>query len=258
MDCLRSSNYVNLLTQLKNNIDRSFTNIPLFEIGPYFEKDLNQKIAASGIYSGNKNYSTWIEPNKLISIYDIKEDLLYILSDAGIDIDNLFIKRSQKKYYHPGKSGEIFTNETSKECIASFGELHPMITKHFDIEKYKPCGFEIYLDSIKEPKLPQRIIKNKFEKSNLQIVERDFALIFNKDITAQEIKKTIKNTNPILIKSIDFFDLYEGDKIDQNQKSIAIKVIFEPKKETFKDKEIEIFCKNIISSLETLGGSLRS
>ena len=57
---------------------------------------------------------------------------------------------------------------------------------------------------------------------------------------------------------IDFFDLYEGDKIDQNQKSIAIKVIFEPKKETFKDKEIEIFCKNIISSLETLGGSLRS
>ena len=258
LDCLRSSNYVNLLTQLKNNIDRSFTNIPLFEIGPYFEKDLNQKIAASGIYSGNKNYSTWIEPNKLISIYDIKEDLLYILSDAGIDIDNLFIKRSQKKYYHPGKSGEIFTNETSKECIASFGELHPMITKHFDIEKYKPCGFEIYLDSIKEPKLPQRIIKNKFEKSNLQIVERDFALIFNKDITAQEIKKTIKNTNPILIKSIDFFDLYEGDKIDQNQKSIAIKVIFEPKKETFKDKEIEIFCKNIISSLETLGGSLRS
>ena len=60
-----------------------------------YSYDLNQKIAASGIYSGNKNYSTWIEPNKLISIYDIKEDLLYILSDVGIDIDNLFIKRSQ-------------------------------------------------------------------------------------------------------------------------------------------------------------------
>ena len=122
MDCLRSSNYVNLLTQLKNNIDRSFTNIPLFEIGPYFEKDLNQKLLLQLFTLGIKNYSTWIEPNKLISIYDIKEDLLYVLSDAGIDIDNLFIKRSQKNIIILENLGR-YLNETSKECIASFGEI---------------------------------------------------------------------------------------------------------------------------------------
>jgi len=258
LDCLRSSNFTNLLIQLKNNIDRSYTNIPIFEIGPYFKEDYRQKIAATAIFSGNKTFSSWIEPNKEISIFDIKEDLFYILSDIGFDIENLYLKRSLKNYYHPGKSGEIYLNENSKDCLASFGEIHPLITKNIGINKFKPCGFEIYLDNIPAPKLSQRLSKQEFKKSNLQIVERDFAVIFDKNVTAQEIQKQIKNTNPSLIKSIDFFDLYEGENIDPKKKSLAIKVVFEPKNETLKDQEIERFCNDIVSSFKSLGGSLRS
>ena len=99
----------------------------------------------------------------------------------------------------------------------------------------KPYGFEIYLIVLKNQNYLKELLKinSKNQSTNSWKV---FALIFNKDITAQEIKKTIKNTNPILIKSIDFFDLYEGDKIDQNQKSIAIVILNQ--KGDFQDKEI--------------------
>ena len=88
----------------------------------------------------------------------------------------------------------------------------------------------------------------------MQIVERDFAVIFDKNVTAQEIQKQIKNTNPTLIKSIDFFDLYQGENIEPNKKSLAIKVVFEPKNETLKDQDIENFCNDIVFSLKSLGG----
>ena len=59
-------------------------------------------------------------------------------------------------------------------------------------------------------------------------------------------------------KSIDFFDLYQGENIEPNKKSLAIKVVFEPKNETLKDQDIENFCNDIVFSLKSLGGSLRS
>ena len=126
-----------------------------------------------------------------------------------------------------------------------------------DIQKSNIFGLEIYLDNFIEPKKPSRVSKKQLKKYDFQIVERDYAFILDKDVKAGDLVSVIKKTNEI-IKSVNVFDLYEGEKINENKKSIALKVLFEPTDKTLNDKEIDELSDKIILAAKSLGGSLRS
>ena len=88
-------------------------------------------------------------------------------------------------------------------------------------------------------------------------MERDFAFILDKQVKAGDFISLIKKTDEI-IKSVSVFDLYEGEKIEKDKKSLAIKILFEPTEKTLTDNEIEQLSEKIISAAKSLGGSLRS
>ena len=113
------------------------------------------------------------------------------------------------------------------------------------------------LNNFIEPKKPLRVSKKQLQKYDFQIVERDFAFILNKKVRAGDLVSSIKKTDEI-IKSVNVFDLYEGENIDQDKKSLAIKVLFEPTDKTLTDKEIDELSDKIILAAKSLGGSLRS
>ncbi|MEK9959273.1 MAG: phenylalanine--tRNA ligase subunit beta [Pelagibacteraceae bacterium] len=258
LDTLRSSNFVNLLNQSKNNIDRSIENFSLFEIGPVFQENFSQKTIASGVMIGKKVSSSWIQQDKSFDIYDAKEKLFYILSDLGLSIDRLYIEKSNQKFYHPGQSGDIFIGNNKGPLVGSFGSLHPLIINKMNIEKAKPIGLEVYIDNFIEPKKLNRISKKQLEKSSFQTVERDFAFIFDDKIQAQNLILEVKKIDQKLIKSVDIFDVYIGEKVGQGKKSIAMKVVMEPFDKTLTEKEIEELSNKIIESVSSLGGVIRS
>jgi phenylalanyl-tRNA synthetase beta chain len=258
LDTLRSSNFVNLLNQSKNNIDRSIENFSLFEIGPVFQEDLTQTTVASGVMIGKKVSSSWIQEDKLFDVYDAKEKLFYILSDLGLSIDRLYIEKSNQKFYHPGQSGDVFIGNNKGPLVGSFGSIHPLIINKMNIEKVKPIGLEVYIDNFIEPKKLNRISKKQLEKSSFQTVERDFAFIFDDKIQAQNLILEVKKIDQKLIKSIDIFDVYVGEKVGQGKKSIAMKVVLEPFDKTLTEKEIEELSNKIIESVSSLGGVIRS
>ena len=88
-------------------------------------------------------------------------------------------------------------------------------------------------------------------------MERDFSFILDKDVRAGDLVSLIKKTNEI-IKSVNVFDVYEGENIEKDKKSLAIKVQFEPTDKTLNDKEIDELSDKIILAAKSLGGSLRS
>ena len=54
------------------------------------------------------------------------------------------------------------------------------------------------------------------------------------------------------------FDLFEGNKLQDDKKSIAFKVILQPQEKTFTDKEIENLSNNIIDLIsKSFEGELR-
>jgi phenylalanyl-tRNA synthetase beta chain len=257
LDALRTSNFTNLILQAKSNLDRSNLNLQMFEVGPVFKNDFSQETIASGILVGKKTNSTWTHQNEDFDVIDAKENLYFILSDLGLSLDNLVIEKSEKNFYHPGQSGDVFLGNKKGPKVGSFGTMHPLILQKMDIQKSNIIGLEVYLDNFVEPKKPLRVSKKQLKKYDFQIVERDFAFILDKQTKAGDLISLIKKTDKI-IKSVSVFDLYEGEKIEKEKKSLAIKILFEPTEKTLTDNEIEQLSEKIISAAKSLGGSLRS
>ena len=260
LDTLRTSIFSNILTHCKNNIDRGYKNLMLFEVGPVFSgiNPGDQSVVAGALRLGHKIEKSWIEKNALSNVYDVKSDAISVLLDLGIEKDKLVIENTSNLLFHPGRSGSIYLGSNKGPLLATFGEINPIIINQLEFEKLSPCGFEIYLEGFKEPKKKQKD-KNVFTVSKYQSVERDFAFVVDKNIKASEIISIIKNCEPILIQSIDIFDVYEGDNIEKNKKSIALSVKLQSMDKTLDEKTIEAISQQIILSVQAkTGGTLRS
>ena len=95
--------------------------------------------------------------------------------------------------------------------------------------------------------------------SDFQKSERDFAFVVNKDVTAQELIKAISNVSSNLISNINVFDVYEGENIPNNQKSIAINVTIQSLEKSLNDKDLEKINNSIIKAVEDkTGAKIRS
>ena len=89
-------------------------------------------------------------------------------------------------------------------------------------------------------------------------MERDFAFVLPKSIKANDIVNKIKKVDKKIINKVSIFDVYEGEKIDNQSKSIAIRVQLQPLEKTFSDEEIESFSNQIIDIVITsFGATLR-
>ena len=258
---LRNSIYSNLTMYLNKNIDRGYKDISLFEIGPVFtgKNPGDQITVVCGISTGKKSRLSWIEKERDIDVFDIKRDVIQTLSEAGYNPEKFAIDDKTPSYYHPGKSGRLFLNAGKENVAAYFGELHPSIIKSIDMKTNVLVGFEIFLENLKQPKKTLNDQKSKYSVSDFQKSERDFAFIIDKKVDAQDLIKVISNVDKKLIQAVKIFDLYEGDNIPQDKKSIALNVTIQSDEKTLKDKDLEDLNNLIIKSVEEkTGAKIRS
>ena len=258
---LRNSIYSNLCMYIGKNLDRGFKDISIFEIGPIFNgyNPGEQSTVACGLSAGKKNRLSWIENERNVDVFDIKRDVVQTLVEAGYDSDKFFVDRETPNYYHPGKSGRLFLNSQEDQVAAYFGEIHPNILKMMDIKTESLIGFEIFLDNLKIPKKTLNDQKTKFIISDYQKSERDFAFTVNKDVSSQDLINSISVVDSKLISNIKVFDVYEGENIPENQKSIAISVTIQSSEKTLNENDLDKINKLIIETVENkTGAKIRS
>ncbi len=258
---LRNSIFSNLVMHMSKNLDRGIKDLSIFEIGPIFygSQPGEQNIVVCGLSAGKKSRLSWIEKERNIDVFDIKRDVIQTLVEAGYDIEKFYIDDESPNYYHPGKSGRVFLNKGKDKVAAYFGEIHPNIIKALDIKTETLVGFEIFLDNLKLPKKPLKDQKTKYLVSDFQKSERDFAFIVDKKITVQDLVSVISNIDKNLISNVKVFDVYEGDNIPENKKSIAISVTIQSLEKTLTDNDLEKINKLIIETVENkTGAKIRS
>lgn len=255
LDVMRPTILVNLIEAAAKNIARSRNNLKFFEIGNIFEKNKKdfQSLCVSGIATGNRTEKSPNSDEEKLDIFDIKSEAEAVLA-LYIDPVKLKIQRSSLEYYHPGKSGEYMLGNV---VVANFGEIHPEITKSFDI-KQKIYGFEVFLDNLPLPKQKQGFVRKLFADNPFQPIERDFAFVLDKNIMVSELVNSIKKSQKDYLEEVRIFDVYEGDKIDSGKKSVAIKLVLQPKEATFTDEQIEKISSNVISAASAIGAVLRA
>ncbi len=258
---LRNSIFSNLAMYISKNLDRGIKDLSIFEIGPIFygTQPGEQNTVVCGLSAGKKSRLSWIEKERNVDVFDIKRDVIQTLVEAGYNAEKFYIDDESPNYYHPGKSGRIFLNKGKDKVAAYFGEIHPNIIKTLDIKTESLVGFEIFLDNLKLPKKSLKYQKTKYSVSDFQKSERDFAFIVDKKISVQDIVSVISNIDKNLISNIKVFDVYEGDNIPENQKSVAISVTIQSLEKTLTDNDLEKTNNLIIETVENkTGAKIRS
>ncbi len=261
LNVLRNSILSNLIMYINKNLDRGFKDLSFFEIGPVFygSNPGEQKTVIGGLRTGKVSRSSWLEKERNVDIFDIKKDVIQTLFESGYENFKISIDEKTPSYYHPGKSGRIFFNKEKDKIVANFGEIHPNILKKIDIKTEALIGFEIFVDNLKEQKKSLKDQKIKYEISDYQKSERDFAFIIDKNFKSQELLEVISDVDRELIKNVNIFDIYEGENIPKDKKSIALNVTIQSMTKTLKDEDLEKINKLIIDTVENkTGAKIRS
>ena len=117
------------------------------------------------------------------------------------------------------------------------------------------CNTAVYLDNLKNNKIKLKDQKSNFEYSDYQKSERDFAFIVDKNFKAQDLIEIISSVDNKLIRSVKIFDIYEGENIPDNKKSIALNVTIQSSDKTLNENDLEKINNLIISTVEIKSGA---
>ncbi len=261
LNVLRRSIFSNLAVHLKKNQDRGYQDMLLFEVGPTFygKNPGEQNTVVGALRSGKIGRKSWIDKERDVDIFDIKGDVIKTLIELGIDQNDLHINDITRQCYHPGRSGAITLNSEKGSLLAYFGEIHPAIVKKLDFKEPNIYGLEIFLDKIPEPIKKIRQSKKSFQASDFQKSERDFAFIIDKIFKIGLLEKIIKEIDDSIIQDVKTFDVYEGDNIPKDKKSVAINVTLQAKDKTLSEKDLDQISKKIIEIVkDKTGATIRS
>ena len=250
---MRPSVLPNLLLGAKNNIARGYGNVSLFEVGPEFygRKPGQQTLIAGGVRVGMTSKKHWSGEARAFDVFDVKADALAAIAAANGPFENAQITLDAPKYYHPGRSGVL---RLGKNVLAYFGELHPSITKKTGI-KQRVYAFEVYLDNIPLPRDSQGKAKKKLELSQFQPVDKDLAFVVDRKVRAIDVVSAAKTADRNAITEVRVFDLYEGENLPADKKSIAVSVTFQPVEKTFSDQDLEVLMNKIIQEMKKKCGA---
>ena len=261
LDVLRRSIFSNLAIYLKKNQDRGYDDVSLFEIGPVFfgKNPGEQQIIVGALKSGKIGRKSWIEKERDIDVFDIKSDVVKTLIELGISEQDLFISDNTKHSYHPGRSGSVTLNSEKGLHLAYFGEIHPAIIQKLDFKEPNIYGFEIFLKNIPEPHKKIRQTKKSFQPSDFQKSQRDFAFVIDKIFRIGLLEKIIREIDNSIIQDVKTFDVYEGENIPKDKKSVAISVTLQSLNKTLSEKDLDQCSKRIVEVVkEKTGATIRS
>ena len=190
-----------------------------------------------GAYGGKYNY------------YDLKgavEELISQMDATGYDVEPC----SDIPWFHPGRCAKIYLNG---EALGEMGEIHPSVVKNYGI------GTKVYAAVLDFNTLLKNTVKEKtyHKMPRFPATARDLALTCDRDLPVNQIEKAIKSAAPKILESVTLFDVYTGEQIDKDKKSVAYNIVLRAHDRTLTDDETENAVNKILKALEKIGAVLR-
>ena len=194
-------------------------------------------------------------PALSIGLYGEQEDFFTlkglveeVLAEFGIEAE---YRRSSEPYFHPGRQAAAVVDGIE---VAVFGEVHPDTAARFDLS-CRVYVAEIRADILMSAK--ESIVYYK-PLPRFPAIDRDLALICDKELPVAEIEKVFKAYGGKFLESVQLFDVYEGAQIEKGKKSVAYRLVFRSAESTLKDEEVDGVITKLIEKLNEKGCYLRS
>ena len=250
-----------LVHNLRTNLARSQSRVRVFEIAKVFHRDarvaateatvpnIAQPLRLAGLAYGSALPEQWSAKTTDVDFYDVKGDLERLFAPAVLRFEVF-----EHPAAHPGRCAKVWLD--GKE-IGWLGQMHPRLQQVYDLPR-APMLFELDAQAVFARQIPvaQTVSKQ-------QVVTRDLAIIVKRDILAQQIQELIDNLRQssaecAIIQSVELFDVYQGERVADDEKSMAYRVQLQEMNNTLQDAQIEQVMAQVLHELQSkLGARLR-
>ncbi len=252
LNVMRPSMLFGGLESMAYNINRKQTDLKLFEFGRTYQKTDNDfKYSETKhlmlLVTGRKYAENPYGENNKVDFAYLKGCLESILNKLSIKFKTNELSDDQFEY------GLSFYQKN--KLLVNFGLVNKALCKKMDINS------DVFCADFNWDHVLALVGKTKTEYTEIPkfpSVRRDLALLLDKKISYQELEELAFNSERKLLKSVNLFDIYEGDKLESGKKSYAISFILQDEEATLNDKQIDNVMQKLIKNYtEKLGATLR-
>ncbi|KZN15376.1 phenylalanine--tRNA ligase subunit beta [Marinomonas sp. TW1] len=253
MGVMRPSLIPGLVKAYLYNQNRQQSRVRLFETGRRFIgtvealDELDQQLQISGLIAGSRHPEAWYHNNEKVDFYDLKShvEALFAVNNGGQPT----YQRSECEFLHPGRSADVYLDG---QFVGMMGELHPQLAKSLGANQTLYV-FDIALEAVLNATLPEYKAVSRFPE-----VRRDLALLVDRSVPVSELEKVIVESAGDAFKGVLVFDVYQGQGIDESQKSVALGLTWQHPSHTLSDEEVNNSVEQTVKALsEQLGAVVR-
>jgi len=248
---MRKSLFFGLLETIEYNQNRQQVEQRIFEFGKSYFKTNDKYVETRELafaISGKVNDQSWQYKTRNLDFFDLKQSCDNLMTKLGIkkkliegaNVDGLF----ERSYAYT----------VGKDSLIEFGQVNTAHCKKAGVKSktfIAIANWDLLLKYSNAKTIFKELPKTFF-------VRRDFSLILDENVEYASIENEGYKANKKLLKDINLFDVYEGDKLPKGKKSYAVSFIFQDNDSTLQDSTIDPIMKDIRKKLEeNLGAELR-
>ena len=251
------------MESIQHNVNRKRQNLRFFEFGnvytfsPEKQNDEDPMQAYKEQYhlglwvTGKRVEGSWAHQNEDATFYELSAYVENILRRVGVKAGVLVRKKSDNAIF----SDALTIENRGGKKIAEMGIISKKLQKQFGLDN------PVYYAEINWTALMKVIKKNQVlytEISKFPAVSRDLALLVDKNVEFAQIEQIARQTEKKLLKKVELFDVYEGDKLPAGKKSYAVNFILQDEEKTMGDKQIDAIMQKLIANIKkNLNAELR-
>ena len=251
------------LESIEHNAKRRHGNCHFFEFGNVYRFDADKQSNDNPMQAYREQYhlalwltgkrveGSWAHADEDTSFAELDANVDNILARVGLSQSALVRRKTENPLFSAGLSIE----SRSGARLAELGVLDRKLQRQFDIDTpvyYAELDWSALMKAVRK----QRVLFTEIPK--YPAVSRDLALLIDQGVEFAQIEEIARQTEKRLLRKVELFDVYEGDKLPTGKKSYAVNFILQDAEKTMGDKQIDAIMQKLIANLrQRLGAELR-
>ncbi|MES3019711.1 MAG: phenylalanine--tRNA ligase subunit beta [Bacteroidota bacterium] len=248
LDVMRQSLLFSGLEAISYNQNRRSPDLKLYEFGKVYSlagEGYQENQRLSIFIAGANEGENWNTKSVQAGFYNLKSAVDLIIS--RLNIKGLISNETDNSNYSAG-----IVYRKGEKALVEFGSVSKAALKKLDISGevfYADFDWELVVRSVRNNKISYK------EVSKFPSVRRDLSMLLNKDVSFDQLKQIALKTEKGLLKEVNVFDVYVGDKLPAGKKSYALSFLLQDEEKTLADKQIEAIMQKLILNFEKQAGA---
>ena len=248
LDVMRQSLLFSGLEAIVYNQNRRNSDLKFYEFGKVYNLDqeiYKENLRLSIFLCGSKHTEGWNTKSENTDFYNLKSAVDLIINK--LNLKGLSIIENSNPEFSLGIS-----YRKSDKILVEFGAVSKKSLKMLDI------GSDVFYADFDWDQIMRSVRNNKItytEVSKFPSVRRDLSMLLSKDISFEQLNQIAFKTEKSLLKEVNVFDVYVGDKLPEGKKSYALSFLLQDEDKTLTDKQIDAIMQKLILNFEKQAGA---